>query len=191
MDANDKLITLFSTRVRQLLLMYDKLKGEKKALEDAVAERDAALEDVRRELERLRGDYNSLKMAKMIEITDGDMESAQKRLSKLAMAEMDKDKLLIRLHVYDTEMAVNIPREDEALYRNSAILITDTVNSYASYYKGRKSDKELLYMAMIDIALRYERESKRNDTAPFSEMLKRLTSEIEETLDAESATDNH
>ena len=83
MDANDKLITLFSTRVRQLLLMYDKLKGEKKALEDAVAERDAALEDVRRELGRLRGDYNSLKMAKMIEITDGDMESAQKRLSKL------------------------------------------------------------------------------------------------------------
>lgn len=83
MDANDKLITLFSTRVRQLLLMYDKLKGEKKALEDAVAERDAALEDVRLELERLRGDYNSLKMAKMIEITDGDMESAQKRLSKL------------------------------------------------------------------------------------------------------------
>ena len=83
MDANDKLITLFSTRVRQLLLMYDKLKGEKKALEDAVAERDAALEDVRRELERLRGDYNSLKMAKMKEITDGDMESAQKRLSKL------------------------------------------------------------------------------------------------------------
>ena len=107
------------------------------------------------------------------------------------MAEMDKDKLLIRLHVYDTEMAVNIPREDEALDRNAAILITDTVNSYASYYKGRKSDKELLYMAMIDIALRYERESKRNDTAPFSEMLKRLTSEIEETLDAESATDNH
>ena len=83
MDANDKLITLFSTRVRQLLLMYDKLKGEKKALEDAVAERDAALEDVRRELERLRGDYDSRKMAKMIEITDGDMESAQKRLSKL------------------------------------------------------------------------------------------------------------
>ncbi|MFC2517551.1 MAG: hypothetical protein ACFNVO_11375, partial [Prevotella sp.] len=27
--------------------------------------------------------YDSLKMAKMVEITDGDMESAQKRLSKL------------------------------------------------------------------------------------------------------------
>lgn len=83
MDANDKLITLFSTRVRQLLLMYDKLRGENKALADAVAERDAALAEARREVERLRNDYNSLKMAKMIEITDGDMESAQKRLSKL------------------------------------------------------------------------------------------------------------
>ena len=29
MDANDKLITLFSTRVRQLLLIYPKLEGEK------------------------------------------------------------------------------------------------------------------------------------------------------------------
>ena len=107
------------------------------------------------------------------------------------MAEINKDKLLIRLHVYDTEMAVNIPREDEAMYRNAAILITDTVNSYASYYKERKSNKELLYMAMIDIALRYEREAKRNDTAPYSEILKRLTSEIEETIEGHAAPDGH
>lgn len=107
------------------------------------------------------------------------------------MAEINKDKLLIRLHVYDTEMAVNIPREDEAMYRNAAILITDTVNSYASYYKERKSNKELLYMAMIDIALRYEREAKRNDTAPYSEILKRLTSEIEEAIEGHTAPDGH
>lgn len=93
------------------------------------------------------------------------------------------EKLLIRLHVYDTEMAVNVPREDEALYRNAAILITETVNSYASFYKGRKSDKELLYMAMIDIALKLERESKRNDTQPFSDIMKKLTSEIEGVLE--------
>lgn len=107
------------------------------------------------------------------------------------MAEINKDKLLIRLHVYDTEMAVNIPREDEAMYRNAAILITDTVNSYASYYKERKSNKELLYMAMIDIALRYEREAKRNDTAPYSEILKRLTSEIEETIEGHTEPEGH
>jgi cell division protein ZapA len=56
------------------------------------------------------------------------------------------------------------------------------VNTYASVFKGRKSDKELLYMALIDIALRYEKESARNDTAPFSDILGKLTSEIEEVL---------
>ena len=70
------------------------------------------------------------------------------------MAEDNKDKLHIRLHVYDTEMSVNVVREDEKMYRDAAKLITDTVNTYADVFKGRKSDKDLLYMALIDIALR-------------------------------------
>ena len=44
------------------------------------------------------------------------------------MADTNNDKLLIRLHVYDTEMAVSVLRSDEALYRNAAILITDNIN---------------------------------------------------------------
>lgn len=98
------------------------------------------------------------------------------------MEEDNKEKLHIRLHVYDTEMSVNIVRADEKLYRDAAKLITDTVNTYAEVFKGRKSDKEILYMALIDIALRYEREADRNDTAPFSEVPKTLTSEIEDAL---------
>ena len=98
------------------------------------------------------------------------------------MAEENKDKLHIRLHVYDTELPVNIVREDEKLYRDAAKLITTTVNNYAGVCKGRKSDKELLYMALIDIALRYEREALRNDTEPFKNILGQLTSEIEEAL---------
>ena len=35
------------------------------------------------QLKQAQSDYNSLKMAKMIEISDGDMEGAQKRISKL------------------------------------------------------------------------------------------------------------
>ena len=80
------------------------------------------------------------------------------------MAEESKEKLKIRLHVYDTEIAVNVVRDDEEYYRKAAKLITDTVNTYADIFKGRKSDKELLYMALIDIALRYEKEAGRNDT---------------------------
>lgn len=95
---------------------------------------------------------------------------------------MADNKLHIRLHVYDTDISVNIIREEEEYYRNAAKLITDTVNTYASVFKDRKSGKELLYMALIDIALRYEKESARNDTAPFSDILGKLTSEIEEVL---------
>ena len=99
-----------------------------------------------------------------------------------AMAEDNKDKLHIRLHVYDTEMSVNVVREDEKMYRDAAKLITDTVNTYADVFKGRKSDKDLLYMDLIDIALRYEKESTRNDTEPYSDILGKLTSEIEDAL---------
>ena len=65
------------------------------------------------------------------------------------MAEQEQDKLLIRLHVYDTDLSVRIPREDEEYYRKSAKLIDDIVNSYTKIFKGRKSDKEILYMALI------------------------------------------
>ena len=44
------------------------------------------------------------------------------------------------------------------------------------------SDKEILYMALIDVALRYEKESDRNDTKPYDDILEKLTSEIEDAL---------
>ena len=94
----------------------------------------------------------------------------------------ENNKLHIKLHVYDTDISVNVLRDDEAYYRRAAKLITDTVNTYAAVFKGRKTDKELLYMALIDIALRFEKESGRNDTAPYSDILGKLTSEIEEAL---------
>ena len=46
MDENDKLIALFSTRVRQLLLLVEKLRKENKALSDEVALRDKSLEEM-------------------------------------------------------------------------------------------------------------------------------------------------
>ena len=43
-------------------------------------------------------------------------------------------------------------------------------------------DKDIIYMAMLDIALRYKKEGVRNDTAPFNDILSKLTSEIEDAL---------
>lgn len=95
----------------------------------------------------------------------------------------EENKLNIRLHIYDTDMAVKINRSDEEMYRNAATLITEVVNNYTTYYKGLKSEKEILYMALVDIALRYEREAKRNDITPYSEALKQLSSEINAALE--------
>ena len=98
------------------------------------------------------------------------------------MAEQSTEKLRIRLQVYDTDMPVNIRPQDEPLYRDAASLITKTMNTYAERYKGPKNDKEILYMALIEIALRYEMEKLRNNTEPYDDIIKKLTSEIEEVL---------
>ena len=98
------------------------------------------------------------------------------------MVDQTQDKLQIRLHVYDTDLSVRIPREDEEYYRKSAKLIDDIVNSYTKIFKGRTSDKEILYMALLDVALRYEKEEGKNDTQPYNEILEKLTAEIEDAL---------
>ena len=95
---------------------------------------------------------------------------------------MDKEKLHIRLHVYDEEVEVTINREDEVYYRAAAKLITDRYNRYAQAYKGRKGEHTISLMTLIDIALMYERQKGQNDTAPYDTILSKLTSEIDDAL---------
>ena len=98
------------------------------------------------------------------------------------MAEQNKDRLHIRLHVYDEDIDVVINRDDEEYYRSAAKLITDRYNAYAQAYKGRKSEHTVSLMTLIDIALMYQKERTNNDTAPYDNVLAKLTAEIEEAL---------
>ena len=98
------------------------------------------------------------------------------------MPEVNNEKLHIKLHVYDEEIEVTVNRDDEELYRRAAKLITDRYNAYAQAYKGRKGEHTIALMTLIDIALMYERERGKNDTAPYDDILTKLTSEIEEAL---------
>ena len=59
------------------------MKKENAELYSMVDEKDKQVEKLKAQITQAQNDYNSLKMAKMLEITDGDMESAQKRLQKL------------------------------------------------------------------------------------------------------------
>lgn len=83
MNANEKILDTFATRTRQMILHYRDLKEENRSLHATVGEREAEIRSLRIQLAQAQSDYNSLKMAKMLEITDGDMENARKRLSRL------------------------------------------------------------------------------------------------------------
>ncbi len=98
------------------------------------------------------------------------------------MAEGNKEKLNIRLHVYDEDVHVSIDREDEEYYRRAAKLVSERYGAYTQVFTGRKSDHSIALMTLIEIALRYEKEVDRNDTSPYESILGKLTSEIEETL---------
>ena len=83
MEANEKTLTLFTTRIRQLILQFKDMKKENADLYAMVDERDVRISELEAKLAQAQNDYNSLKMARMIEISDGDLEGAQKRLAKL------------------------------------------------------------------------------------------------------------
>lgn len=83
MNANEKILNTFATRVRQMILQYEALKKENDELYALVDQREQEIKQLQDELSQAEADYNSLKMAKMLEVTDGDMETAQKRVTKL------------------------------------------------------------------------------------------------------------
>ena len=66
-----------------MILQYEEVKKENNELYDLVDQREKEIAKLEAQLKQAQSDYNSLKMAKMIEISDGDMEGAQKRISKL------------------------------------------------------------------------------------------------------------
>lgn len=83
MDANEKILNTFATRVRQMILRYESVCEENAALRRQIEERDGRIGQLEAELEKAKVDYKSLMTARMIEISDTDMEDAQKRISKL------------------------------------------------------------------------------------------------------------
>ena len=83
MNVNEKILNTFATRVRQMILQYEALKKENDELYALVDQREQEIKQLQGELSQAEADYNSLKMAKMLEVTDGDMETAQKRVTKL------------------------------------------------------------------------------------------------------------
>ena len=83
MTSNEQTIATFQTRVRDLLHRFQELKKENADLYAMVEKNEQDMKQLQAKLAQADEDYNALKMAKMMEITDGDLESAKARLAKL------------------------------------------------------------------------------------------------------------
>ena len=83
MVANEKIINTFATRVRQLILQYEDVKKENEKLSAMLADRDNTIKEQEAAIGKLQQDYDSLKMVKMLQVTDGDIETARKRINRL------------------------------------------------------------------------------------------------------------
>ncbi len=83
MDAKTENLNVFTTRVRQLMLSYKALKDENDALKSQVQKREEEIVGLKELASRLQRDYDLLKVARMMQITDGDIEEARRRINKL------------------------------------------------------------------------------------------------------------
>jgi len=88
-DEQQKLLTNFETRVRQLMLLCNSLKQDKAQLEKALGAKESALKEAKESIQELNTRYDNLKLAKMISQGGTDVKGAQQRLSKL-VREVDK-----------------------------------------------------------------------------------------------------
>ncbi len=83
MGSNEQTILAFETRVRQMILHFKQLKKENQELLAQIEKGKQEIADLQAKLTQANNDYNSLKMAKMMQITDGDLEGAKARVNKM------------------------------------------------------------------------------------------------------------
>ena len=83
MSSNQEAILAFETRVRQMILHFKQLKKENEALREEIEKGKQEINDLQAKLTQANNDFNSLKMAMMMQITDGDLEDAKARVQKM------------------------------------------------------------------------------------------------------------
>lgn len=83
MADKDEALKLFTTRVRQMILQFRQLKKENEELYAMVDAGEKEIKRLNACLEQSQKEYESLKMAKMVEICDADIEQAKRRVAGL------------------------------------------------------------------------------------------------------------
>ena len=88
-EDRDKLLLNLEVRVRQVLLLCDKLKQENTKLKDQIVLKDDTIQELRKKIEVMNEKYDNLKMARTITAASVDVDAAKLKLSKM-VREVDK-----------------------------------------------------------------------------------------------------
>jgi len=83
MSQSEKVLATFQTRVRQMILQFQELKKENGELYAELEKNEQLIKELKAQLAQQERDYQSLKMAKMMEITSGDLQGAKDRVAKM------------------------------------------------------------------------------------------------------------
>jgi len=79
MTAEEQTISLFETRVRELILAYSEQKTMLADLRRKISEQEAEIALLKDEVSRLEGEYTTLKEARMLTVAGGDTEALRKK----------------------------------------------------------------------------------------------------------------
>jgi predicted RNase H-like nuclease (RuvC/YqgF family) len=83
MNPSEKTLADFETRVRQMILQFQELKKENGRLQALIGEQATEIEELKAKVNQAVNDYHSLKMARMLTITDGNLDEAKERLARM------------------------------------------------------------------------------------------------------------
>ena len=83
MSNNEKALMQFSARIQQLILQYKDIKSENAELYGIISDLEQKIERLESKLSQAQNDFDSLKMAIMLHVTDEDVEATQKKIAKL------------------------------------------------------------------------------------------------------------
>lgn len=83
MSGSDAKINYFSTRVRQLIMAFQNVRKENGELLEQLDERDRKIAELEKIITRKEKEYETLKLTKMMEVSDTDIAKSKARVASL------------------------------------------------------------------------------------------------------------
>ena len=82
-DVEKQTLNKFEEKVKGLINAYVALQRENTKLQESLEKKDEEIKSIQTKADQLKKDYNNLKLAKMIEISDSDFKEAKQKITYL------------------------------------------------------------------------------------------------------------